>query len=84
MQFGKVCVSRCTGNNQHGTPGMVFSTESPEWVLKKKQKSNKTPPPSLGGLEPPTFRLTAERANRLRHRDNSARLFWTLFAVDTY
>ena len=26
--------------------------------------------PSLGGLEPPTFRLTAERANRLRHRDN--------------
>ncbi len=25
---------------------------------------------SLGGLEPPTFRLTAERANRLRHRDN--------------
>ena len=27
-----------------------------------KQKS---PPP--GGLEPPTFRLTAERANQLRH-----------------
>ncbi len=27
---------------------------------------------SLGGLEPPTFRLTAERANRLRHRDNAA------------
>ena len=25
---------------------------------------------SLGGLEPPTFRLTAERANRLRHRDS--------------
>ena len=24
---------------------------------------------SLGGFEPPTFRLTAERANRLRHRD---------------
>ena len=28
--------------------------------------------PSLGGLEPPTFRLTAERANRLRHRDRCA------------
>ncbi|KAL7881256.1 hypothetical protein AOLI_G00081040 [Acnodon oligacanthus] len=28
------------------------------------------PQTSLGGLEPPTFRLTAERANRLRHRDN--------------
>ena len=27
------------------------------------------PSSSLGGLEPPTFRLTAERANRLRHRD---------------
>lgn len=25
---------------------------------------------SLGGLEPPPFRLTAERANRLRHRDS--------------
>ena len=25
---------------------------------------------SLGGLEPPTFRLTAERANQLRHRDD--------------
>ena len=26
---------------------------------------------SLGGLEPPTFRLTAERANQLRHRDST-------------
>ena len=25
--------------------------------------------PSLGGLEPPTFQLTAERANQLHHRD---------------
>ena len=33
--------------------------------VKEKRKSS-----SLGGLEPPTFRLTAERANRLRHRDN--------------
>lgn len=31
---------------------------------------NFKPQTSLGGLEPPTFRLTAERANRLRHRDN--------------
>ena len=30
-----------------------------------KQKQKTYPPP--GGLEPPTFRLTAERANRLRH-----------------
>ena len=29
-------------------------------------------PTSLGGLEPPTFRLTVERANRLRHRDKLA------------
>ena len=34
---------------------------------------------SLGGLEPPTFRLTAERANRLRHRD-LRRLIMTNFA----
>ena len=30
---------------------------------------------SLGGLEPPTFRLTAERANRLRHRDSGTTEF---------
>ena len=42
------------------------------------------PPPSLGGLEPPTFRLTAERANRLRHRDSTTGFFWTLSGVDTH
>lgn len=30
--------------------------------------------PSLGGLEPPTFQLTAERANPLRHRDSQRHL----------
>ena len=37
----------------------------------KQQQQKKTTKknPSLGGLEPPTFRLTVERANRLRHRD---------------
>ena len=34
--------------------------------------ADKNMTPSLGGLEPPTFRLTAERANRLRHRDRCA------------
>ena len=34
-------------------------------------KNNAT---SLGGLEPPTFRLTAERANRLRHRDSHVKV----------
>ena len=32
-------------------------------------QKNKKKTSSLGGLEPPTFRLTVERANRLRHRD---------------
>ena len=35
--------------------------------MKKYLLNNKKS--SLGGFEPPTFRLTAERANRLRHRD---------------
>ena len=35
---------------------------------KERKKGKKIPSP--GGLEPPTFRLTAERANRLRHGDN--------------
>ena len=36
--------------------------------IRKEKETEKLS--SLGGLEPPTFRLTAERANRLRHRDN--------------
>ena len=34
--------------------------------VKRKTKKKSSP----GGLEPPTFRLTAERANRLRHGDH--------------
>ena len=34
--------------------------------MKRKTKRISSP----GGLEPPTFRLTAERANRLRHGDH--------------
>ena len=34
--------------------------------MKGKTEKNSSP----GGLEPPTFRLTAERANRLRHGDH--------------
>ena len=34
-------------------------------MLKYKKLLQKQTPP--GGFEPPTFRLTAERANRLRH-----------------
>ena len=35
--------------------------------IENNYKKHKEPTP--GGLEPPTFRLTAERANRLRHED---------------
>ena len=43
-------------------------------------------PTSLGGLEPPTFRLTAERANRLRHRDCSvlSEGAWLRFSIPTH
>ena len=36
------------------------------WRVQQKHKGNKNIAPP-GGLEPPTFRLTAERASRLRH-----------------
>ena len=39
-------------------------------MRKKKKERKETKISSPGGLEPPTFRLTAERANRLRHGDN--------------
>ncbi len=43
------------------------------WITNNTNLSTrKENTPSLGGLEPPTFRLTAERANRLRHRDHMA------------
>ena len=41
--------------------GKYFYFENKKFLLKKNS--------SLGGFEPPTFRLTAERASRLRHRD---------------
>ena len=44
-----------------------------QWMISLKfTLPTKNVMPSLGGLEPPTFRLTAERANRLRHRDRCA------------
>ena len=40
-----------------------------EWNKLYRKYLPKQKEPSLGGLEPPIFRLTAERANRLRHGD---------------
>ena len=45
----------------------INSLESPHSFIESRRRKKR---PSLGGLEPPTFRLTAKRANRLRHRDN--------------
>ena len=42
----------------------------PLWCRNQPSLQKRSPP---GGLEPPTFRLTAERASRLRH---GGRLFW--------
>ena len=43
-----------------------FEEITSKTIMKKsKTKEKKYPPP--GGLEPPTFRLTAERASQLRH-----------------
>ena len=41
------------------------SAETEKETKKEREKRRSSP----GGLEPPTFRLTAERANRLRHGD---------------
>ena len=35
----------------------------------------------LGGLEPPTFRLTAERASRLRHKIDCRLIFYASFEL---
>ena len=55
----------------------VFSWFSNPYFPKKKKVSRTSENvTSLGGLEPPTFRLTAERANRLRHRDLGLTGWW--------
>ena len=51
----------------HNTATIGIRQEKKDKSLKEKEKR-----PSPGGLEPPTFRLTAERANRLRHGDLAA------------
>ena len=50
------------------TTDQKIAGSNPAWV---KEKNIFAPP---GGLEPPTFRLTAERASQLRH-GGSAVLF---------
>ena len=35
----------------------------------------------LGGLEPPTFRLTAERASQLRHRGYMLHVFYFMLLL---
>ena len=48
-------------------PYLYFLCLLREKLMKHIKWCKKRAPP--GGLEPPTFRLTAERASRLRHRD---------------
>ena len=47
----------------------MFTLSPEEEVEMEKKRRKKEKWSSPGGLEPPTFRLTAERANRLRHGD---------------
>ena len=44
---------------------MSFANKSTYHLIYQLGAKNISP---LGGLEPPTFRLTAERASQLRHR----------------
>ena len=70
----------------HLTPVLFLCSTSPVSSWQKGISlvfSKNLTPPSLGGLEPPTFRLTAERANRLRHRDDDASSCLPLHGVDT-
>ena len=51
--------------------GLTYFLQDVSFFLTEAGEHSKTvkylnSPP--GGIEPPTFRLTAERANRLRHR----------------
>ena len=53
-------------NSGHVWPGKGFGFLPSRFLRHFPAKTHA----SLGGLEPPTFRLTAERANQLRHRDH--------------
>ena len=49
---------------------------------RNNQKFQKETPP--GGLEPPTFRLTAERASQLRHGGRHERIVFELKLIDFF
>ena len=48
---------------------------------KKRQRKGKKICSHLAGLEPATFRLTAERANRLRHKCLLVLVFSLLYVI---
>ena len=49
--------------------------------VKVAKSKNNVP---LGGFEPPTSRLRAERADRLRHRDCSLQYHYKALFIHTY
>ena len=71
----QVCTSLQTDNHA-STPLFSFSQAGfpschPTNSVKALKAQKQAP---LGGFEPPTFPLTAERANRLRHKDRTLHL----------
>ena len=52
----------CFGNTKTAGYFLLTTYDACKEIKKKKVASH------LAGLEPATFRLTAERANRLRHK----------------
>ena len=71
---------------RHLTTNQGIAGSSParvKFLLPKNDFCWKTKIAPPGGLEPPTFRLTAERASRLRHGgSDDKRLFQLLFKIE--
>ena len=60
-----LCVWGTRDNRYTNETWMIFSSwRERQWFKLVFHKTKHSPP---GGLEPPTFRLTAERASQLRH-----------------
>ena len=65
MYYTDLKLRRNNNDNDNNNNKNKDNNKNQDFFLYKKVNIES----SLGGLEPPTFRLTAERANRLRHRD---------------
>ena len=73
------CFDWCQTRKTYSVPNSYMSI-SPKGTVRQRFSFHSP----LGGLEPPSFRLTAERASQLRHRGYNMAMVYTLIQTRIY